>query len=145
MNDMIAMDSDNDKTVCAILAALAAALRDRIESCETIDLMWRTVDILAKLASLAPELSRHDSGADMERQCTAAIANMTIISQSLADMAFQQAQQQDFTRQMADCIAIALTRLAAPHVTGEKRFSPVDLEKMYVCVEQREIHRKAIH
>jgi hypothetical protein len=135
---------DNDKTVCVIIAALATALRDRIETSDTLDLVWRTVDILAKMASLGPELSRHNPGADMERQCNAAIASMTSISQSLADMAFVQAQQQDFSRQMADCIALAVRRLAAPCPAGEKPFSPADLEKMYVCEEQREIHRKAI-
>ncbi len=138
------IDSGDDKMVCVILAAQAAALRDRIDTGETIDLVWRTVDVLTKMASLAPELSRHNPGADMERQCAAAIANMTNISQSLADMAFQQSQQQDFTRQMADCIAIALTRLAASRVAGQAPFSPGDLEKLYVCAEQREIHQIAI-
>jgi hypothetical protein len=128
-----------DTLILAVLAAQVAAVRDRIENNETIDLMWRTTDVLARMAGLVPELARRNPGADMERQCSAAIANMTDISKSLDDMAFLQAQRQDYTRQMADCVAVALTRLAADGA-GEHRFSQEDLAAMYVCAEQREIH-----
>jgi len=130
---------ENDRLVLIILAAQVAAVRERIENSETIDLMWRTTDVLARLAGLVPELARRNPGADMERQCTAAIGNMTDISKSLDDMAFVQAQRQDFTRQMADCVAIALARLAAPG-----NFAPDDLAKLYVCAEQRETHDTAL-
>jgi len=137
------MESGDDRLVLAILAAQVTAVRDRIENNETIDLMWRTTDVLARLASLVPELSRRNPGADMERQCTAAIANMTDISKSLDDMAFVQAQRQDFTRQMADCVATALIRLGAPAAQQTSRFCAADLAKLYVCAEQREIHDAA--
>jgi hypothetical protein len=133
----------DDRLVQAILAAQIAVVRDRIENSETIDLMWRTTDVLARLAGLVPELARRNPGADMERQCTSAIANMTDISKSLDDMAFVQAQRQDYTRQMADCVAIALTRLAAQGA-GESTFSADDLTKLYVCAEQREVHDTAL-
>lgn len=132
------MEPGDDALVLAILAAQAAGVRDRIENNETIDLMWRTTDVLARLAGLVPELSRRNPGADMERQCAAAIVNMTDISKSLDDMAFVQAQRQDFTRQMADCVATAIIRLAA-----RGHFSADDLAKMYVCAEQRDIHETA--
>jgi hypothetical protein len=135
---------DDDRLVLAILAAQVAAVRERIENSETIDLMWRTTDVLARLAGLVPELARRNPGADMERQCTAAIGNMTDISKSLDDMAFVQAQRQDFTRQMADCVATALARLAAPGSGETSRFSADDLSKLYVCAEQREIHETTI-
>ena len=133
----------DDRLVQAILAAQIAVVRDRIENSETIDLMWRTTDVLARLAGLVPELARRNPGADMERQCTAAIGNMTDISKSLDDMAFVQAQRQDFTRQMADCVATALARLAAQGA-GDSRFSPDDLLKLYVCAEQRDVHETAL-
>jgi len=135
------MDTGGEaRVVLAILAAQVAAVRERIENSESIDLMWRTTDVLARLAGLVPELARRNPGADMERQCSAAIGNMTDISKSLDDMAFVQAQRQDYTRQMADCVATALTRLAAQGGGEDKSFSPDDLAALYVCAEQREIH-----
>jgi len=139
-----------ERLVCAVLAAQVAAIRDRVDGDATVDLLWRTADLLTRLSRLVVEMSRRDPGADpqLDEQCTAAVMAEAEISRSLDAMAFVQAQRQDVARQMADCVVMALERLAAvdaaqdapPGQPPGARLSPGDLAALYVCEDQRAVH-----
>lgn len=139
-----------ERLVCAVLAAQVAVIRDRVDGDTTVDLLWRTADLLTQLSRLVVELSRRHPTADpqLDEQCAAAVAAEAEISRSLDAMAFVRAQRQDVARQMADCVVMALERLAAadavpgasPGQPPGARLSPGDLAALYVCDDQREVH-----
>jgi hypothetical protein len=135
-----------ERLVCAVLAAQVAVIRDRVDNGATVDLLWRTADMLTRLSRLVVELSRRRPGPDpgLDEQCAAAVADETELSRSLDAMAFRQAQGQDVARQMADCVVMALERLAAGEAAdgapSGAPLSPSDLAALYVCDDQRQVH-----
>jgi hypothetical protein len=128
--------------VCAVLAAQVAELRGRIDSGATVELLWRTSDMLSRLSGLVLEFAKRCSDSDQElnEQCNTAVAAEVEISQSLESLAFEQAQRNDFTCQTVDCVVTALERLAATDVPVGKRLSPDGLAALYVSEEQRKVH-----
>jgi hypothetical protein len=136
------------RVVCAVLAAQVAAIRDRVDTASTVDLLGRTGDLLTQLAGLIAELLGHRSDLDpglvpagLRERCSAALRVETEISQSLDDVAFLQAQQDDFARQMANCVVGALEHMATVQAlpTGGSPL-PYDLVASYVSEEQRKVH-----
>ena len=135
----------NERLVCAILAAQAAEVRDRIDSGEAVDVFWRSSDLLAQMSGLLVELLGRLPAADGElgERCAAAVSAGAEVGRSLDDLAFAQAQRQDFSRQMAECVVTALDRLAEADVPAEARLSLADLAALYVCEDQRRVHAAA--
>ncbi|MGA2129343.1 MAG: hypothetical protein ABSG76_24695 [Xanthobacteraceae bacterium] len=134
-----ATSDTSERLVCAVLAGQVAALRDCIDTGATVDLLWRTTDVLSQLSGLVLELSRRHPGSGPDEQCAAAVAAEADISRSLTELAFVQAQHHDFARQMADCVVTALGRLATDAPSGA-RLSPHDLLALYVSEDQRKVH-----
>lgn len=129
----------NPNLLCAVLAAQVAALRDRLDIAAPVDLMWRTTDVLSQLSALIRDLLQRNPVPELDQHCTAAIAVSGGISLALDDMAFQQAQSQDLSRQMADCVVTALERLAADTPAGTG-LSLGELAELYVCEDQLKVH-----
>jgi hypothetical protein len=103
-----------ERLVCAVLAAHVEAIRDRVDTGATVDLLWRSADLLTRLSGLVVELSRRCPAADPELadRCAALVTQESELSRSLDAVAFLHAQDRDVARQMADCVVIALKRLA---------------------------------
>jgi hypothetical protein len=135
----------SEQIACVVLAAQVAALRDRIDTGATVDLLWRTSDVLSQLSKLVVEFANRcsQSDPDLNRQCNSAVAAEAEISRSLESLAFQQAQRNDFTCQTVDCVVTALTRLAAADLPAGARLSPDDLCALYVSEDQRLVHEAA--
>jgi hypothetical protein len=135
----------NENYVCAVLAAQVAELRDRIDGSATIELLWRTSDVLSQLSGLVLELAKrcHESDSELIEQCNAAVAAEAGISRSLESLAFEQAQRNDFTCQTVDCVVTALERLASTDRPANNRLSLDDLAALYVSEEQRKVHDAA--
>ncbi len=133
---------ENERLVCAVLAAQVAAIRDHVEADATVDLLWRIADNLARLSSLVHELAKRHPVPDpgLDQQCAAAVAAETEVSQTLDALAFQQAQRHDLARQKADCVVTALERLATINASPGSRLSPHDLAAMYISDEQHDVH-----
>jgi hypothetical protein len=136
----------DEQLVCAVLAAQVALLRDRIDASATVELLWRTSDVLSKLSGLVVELVRRcpDSDAVMDEQCSTALATKAEINRSIDGLAFEQAQRNDFTCQAVDCVVTALGRLAATDAAIGTRLSPDGLAALYVSSDQREVHEAVI-
>ena len=132
----------NDSLVCAVLAAQVAELRGRIDTGATVELLWRTSDMLSRLSGLVLELAKrcHTSDHELNEQCNAAVAAEVEINRSLESLAFEQAQRNDFTCQTVDCVVTALERLAVTDVPVGARLSPNDLAALYVSEDQRQVH-----
>jgi hypothetical protein len=133
----------SERLVCAVLAAQVAVIRDRVDTGDGIDLLWRTGDVLARLSHLVIELGRRCPAPDPElnEQCAAAVAAEAEVSSALDALAFLQSQRHDLARQLADCVVTALARLAIEDTSpAGMRLSPEDLEALYVCDAQRETH-----
>jgi hypothetical protein len=135
----------SEQIACVVLAAQVAALRDRIDTGATVDLLWRTSDVLAQLSKLVVEFANRcsQSDPDLNRQCKSAVAAEAEISRSLESLAFEQAQRNDFTCQTVDCVVTALNRLAAADLPAGARLSPDDLCALYVSEDQRLVHEAA--
>ena len=131
--------------VCAVLAAQVGELRGRIDTGATVELLWRTTDVLSQLSGLVVELAKrcHDSDLALSEQCNTAVAAEVEISRSLESLAFEQAQRNDFTCQTVDCVVTALERLAVTDVPAGERLSPNDLAALYVSEDQRLVHDAA--
>ena len=129
--------------VCAVLAAQVAELRGRIDTGATVELLWRTSDILSRLSGLVLEFAKRCSDPELNEQCNTAIAAEVEISRSLESLAFEQAQRNDFTCQTVDCVVTALERLAVTDAPVGTRLSPSDLAALYVSEDQRNIHDAA--
>ncbi len=126
----------HERIVCAILAEQVASLRAKMDAMPAFDLLWRTTALLSWLSGLLAD-SAHEGAHNpvLERERTEAIAEIAQIRHGLDDLAFLQAQRHDFARQIADCVVIALNRMA-----GETRFSSGDLAALYVSDDQRRLH-----
>ena len=93
------------------------------------DLLWRTTALLSWLSGLLGDVSRHS--APTPSRCWNANARKRLteiaeIRRGLDDLAFSQAQRQDFARQIADCVVTALERMAVAECGGTS-FSSGDL------------------
>lgn len=132
----------NENLVCAILAEQVAALRDRMDATATFDLLWRTTALLSWLSGLLSDLSRHSGAPNpvLERERAEAIAEVAEIRRALDELAFFQAQRQDFARQIADCVVTALERMAVAEMPAGTHFSSNDLAALYVSDDQRKLH-----
>ena len=139
---MQAHAESSERLVCAILAAQVAALRDRIDDGVTVDLLWRTTDMLARLSGLLVAQTQLVVGGNsaFEAACAAAVATEGEISRSLDLLAFTQAQNQDRDRQVAQCVVTALERLAQTDACEGARMSPDELAALYVTEDQRSLH-----
>jgi hypothetical protein len=131
-----------ERLVCAVLAAQVEAIRDRVDTGATVDLLWRTADLLTRLSGLVVELSRRYPVPDpgLADRCAPAVTQENELRRSLDAVAFLHAQDQDLARQMADCVVIALKRLASHGAPFAVRLSAGDLAALYVCDDQREVH-----
>jgi len=136
----------NENLVCAILAEQVATLRDRMDASATFDLLWRTTALLSWLSGLLSDISAHSTSANpvLERERTEAIAEVAEIRRSLDELAFFQAQRQDFARQIADCVVTALERMAVAEMPAGTHFSSNDLAALYVSEDQRRLHDAVI-
>jgi hypothetical protein len=129
-----------DRLVCAVLAAQVAELRARVDAGATVELLWRSSDLLSKLSALVTELTDRCCDAALTQQCNETVATALEIRQSIEEAAFAQAQRTDLTCQTIDCIAVALDRLAVTDARDGPRLSPDDLAALYVSEQQRKIH-----
>ena len=137
---------DNERLVCAILAEQVSTLRDRMDASAAFDLLWRTTALLSWLSGLLSDVSRHSTNANpvLERERTEAIAEIAEIRRGLDELAFSQAQRQDFARQIADCVVTALERMAVAEMPAGTSFSSNDLAALYVSEDQRKLHEAVI-
>lgn len=139
---MEASPDRSERLVCAVLAAQVAAIRDRIDNGFTVELLWRTVDLISELSGLVHELSQHGIAGDSGRiaRCSSVLAVETEISRTLEDVVFQQTQHQDGTRQMVECVMTVLEQMAAEDPEGGSVPSPSDIAALYVSEEQQRVH-----
>ena len=140
----------NERIVCAILAEQVAALRERMDSTSIFELLWRTSALLSWLSGLLGDVSAQSSHAGhpnpvMDREREEAITEIAEIRRALDDLAFLQAQRQDFAKQIADCVVIALERMAVAEMPAGTSFSSADLAALYVSADQRKLHDEVIH
>jgi hypothetical protein len=80
----------------------------------------------------------------LERERTEAISEVAEIRRELDELAFSQAQRQDFARQIADCVVTALERMAVAEMPPGTSFSSADLAALYVSEDQRKLHESVI-
>jgi hypothetical protein len=131
-------------SVFALLAAQAAAVRDRIEHDATtqVDLLGKAADSITQLVALLDRLIRHAGTLtpELAASCASAEAATTELGIALDERAFAQAQRIDLSRQMADGLVLALRGL-----DGEGAgLSHEKLAASYVSEEQREVHAVAL-
>ncbi|HQT45970.1 MAG: hypothetical protein B7X08_02030 [Acidocella sp. 20-63-7] len=138
---------ENEKLVCAILAEQVSALRDKMDANATFDLLWRTTALLSWLSGLLNDLSRHSPSFNpvLERERSEAMAEIAEIRRKLDELAFSQAQKQDFARQIADCVVTALERMAIAQMPAGTSFSSSDLAALYVSDDQRKLHQEVVN
>jgi hypothetical protein len=140
------LEEANEGLVCAILAEQVAALRAGMDGTATFDLLWRTTSLLSWLACLLNDLSRQagPGHAALERERNAAATEVAAVRAALDALAFSQAQRQDFARQIADCVVVALQRMAVAEMPAGTRFSSGDLAELYVSAQQRQLHDQVL-
>lgn len=139
----------NERIVCAILAEQVAALRERMDATTAFDLLWRTSALLSWLSGLLSDVSAHFAHSThanpvLERERAEAITEIAEIRRALDDLAFLQAQRQDFAKQIADCVVTALERMALAQMPVGTSFSSADLAALYVSDDQRKLHEDVI-
>lgn len=136
----------NERLVCAILAEQVSSIRDRMDASTTFDLLWRTTALLSWLSGLMNDLSHNSTNSNpvLERERTEAITEIGEIRRALDELAFFQAQRQDFARQLADCVVTALERMAVAEMPAGTSFSSSDLAALYVSDDQRKLHDEVI-
>jgi hypothetical protein len=136
----------NERLVCAILAEQVVALRDRMDAGATFDLLWRTTALLSWLSGLLSDLSRHTPTLNpiLERERAEALTEISEIRHKLDELAFSQAQKQDFARQIADCVVTALERMAVAEMPAGTSFSSQDLAQLYISDDQRNLHNEIV-
>lgn len=140
----------NERIVCAILAEQVATLRERMDATSAFDLLWRTSALLSWLSGLLGDVSAHSAHSShanpvLERERAEAITEIAEIRRALDDLAFLQAQRQDFAKQIADCVVIALERMAVAEMPPGTSFSSTDLAALYVSDDQRKLHEAVVH
>ncbi len=136
----------NERLVCAILAEQVAALRDRMDANAAFDLLWRTSALLSWLSGLLSDSSHNAPHANpvLDRERAEAITEIAEIRHALDELAFLQAQRQDFAKQIADCVVIALEQMAVAEMPPGTSFSSADLAALYVSDEQRKLHEAVV-
>jgi hypothetical protein len=136
----------NERLVCAILAEQVSSIRDRMDASTTFDLLWRTTALLSWLSGLMNDLSHPNTNSNpvLERERTEAITEIGEIRRALDELAFFQAQRQDFARQLADCVVTALERMAVAEMPAGTSFSSSDLAALYVSDDQRKLHDEVV-
>lgn len=140
----------NERIVCAILAEQVAALRERMDASSAFDLLWRTSALLSWLSGLLGNVSAHGASYSthtnpvLERERAEAITEIAEIKRALDDLAFLQAQRQDFAKQIADCVVTALERMAVAEMPPGTSFSSADLAALYVSADQRKLHEDVL-
>jgi hypothetical protein len=136
----------NERLVCAILAEQVSSIRDRMDASTTFDLLWRTTALLSWLSGLMNDLSHPSTKSNpvLERERTEAITEIGEIRRALDELAFFQAQRQDFARQLADCVVTALERMAVAEMPAGTSFSSSDLAALYVSDDQRKLHDEVV-
>ncbi len=141
----VTKDAD-ERLVCAILAEQVSTLRDRIDAGASFDLLWRTTALLSSLSGSLNELScnSRDANPVLVRERAEAIAEIAEIRRGLDELAFTQAQKQDFAKQLADCVVTALERMASTERPAEAAFSSDDLFGLYVSDDQRRLHERVV-
>jgi len=137
----------NERLVCAILAEQVSTLRDRMDASSAFDLLWRTSALLSWLSGLLGDLARQATHTNpvQERERTEAIAEIAEIRRALDELAFLQAQRQDFAKQIADCVVEALERMAVAEMPAGTSFSSSDLAALYVSDDQRKLHEAVVN
>ncbi|MDE8345532.1 MAG: hypothetical protein POH28_05060 [Acidocella sp.] len=143
---MSATRDADERIVCAILAEQVAALRDRMDGGASFELLWRTTALLSWVSGLLNDLSKnsHNINPVLVRENIEAIAKIAEIRHGLDELAFSQAQKQDFARQIADCVVTALERMSVAEMQGHDEFSLDDLSKLYVSDDQRRLHESVL-
>ncbi len=136
----------NERLLCAILAEQVVNLRDRMDASEAFDLLWRTSALLSWLSGLLGDINRQAQQANplLDRERNEAIAEIAAIRHQLDNLAFVQAQRQDFARQIADCVITALERMSNAQMPEGTRFASSDLAALYVSDDQRRLHRDVL-
>ncbi|GAN80042.1 hypothetical protein [Acidocella aminolytica] len=136
----------NEKLVCAILAEQVAHLRDRMDASAAFDLLWRTTALLSWLSGLLTDINRQavQPSPVLERERAEAITEIGEIRRQLDHLAFVEAQRQDFARQIADCVIVALERMSEAKMPEGAHFSSSDLAKLYVSDDQRQLHEEVL-
>jgi hypothetical protein len=136
----------NENLVCAILAEQVANLRDRMDASEAFDLLWRTSALLSWLSGLLGDINRQAQQDNplLDRERNEAIAEIAAIRHQLDNLAFVQAQRQDFARQIADCVVTALERMSNAQMPEGTRFASADLAALYVSDDERRLHRDVL-
>jgi hypothetical protein len=119
--------AQDSRLLCAILAAQAAALRERIAGSVMFERLMRCADLLATLASQLPPGSEPSAAAAQ-------------LGQALDELAFYDAQQQDWARQTADLVAGALKLLGTAEEDPQQTLSLTRLLGLYVSDDQRQLH-----
>jgi hypothetical protein len=144
---ILVTEEPNERLVCAILAEQVAALRDRMDTSTTFDLLWRTTALLSWLSGLLSDVSRH-AGEHMtpvlERERAEALTEVGEIRRALDELAFVHAQRHDFVHQIADCVVVALERMAIAQMPAGTHFSSDDLAALYVSEDQRQLHNAVL-
>jgi hypothetical protein len=127
-------------SVFALLAAQAAAVRDRIENDATthVELLWQAADSITQLVALLDRLARHAGTLtpELAASCASAETANAELGRALDERAFAQAQRVDLSRQMADGVVLALRELDG----GGAALSPEQLAAFYVSQEQHAVH-----
>jgi len=143
---MAAISEANERLVCAILAEQVSTLRDRMDASAAFDQLWRTTALLSWLSGLLNDLSRHSTVTNpiLERERAEAIAEIAEIRRGLDELAFFEAQRQDFAKQIADCVVTALEKMAVAEMPAGTHFSSTDLAALYVSEDQRKLHDKVL-
>jgi len=146
MADIETPPESNEQLVCAILAEQVSTLRDRMDAAQAFDLLWRTSALLSWVSGLLGDLGRHSGHTNpvQERERTEALTEIAEIRRALDELAFFQAQRQDFAKQIADCVVTALERMAVAQMPAGMHFSSSDLADLYVSAEQRQLHEAVV-
>jgi phage tail protein X len=136
----------SERMACAILAAQVTALRERIDAGPTVALLYQACDLLARLAALIEQLAGANPGlaAPLRADCASALASGIDITQAIDDLAFEQAQRNDFICQTVDCVVTALGRLSAGDKPPGYRLTAGDLQALYVGADQHDVHADAV-
>ncbi|MBU6425442.1 MAG: hypothetical protein KGQ69_03820 [Rhodospirillales bacterium] len=128
------------------MAEQVSNLRDKMDASEAFDLLWQTSALLSWLSGLLTDMDRDASQASMlrDRERSEAIAKINTIRHQLDNLAFFQAQRQDFARQIADCVITALERMSSARMPEGTRFASADLAALYVSEDQRRLHEDVL-
>lgn len=137
----------NESLVCAILAEQVANLRDRMDASEAFNLLWQTSALLSWLSGLLADMNHEAPQVSplLDRERNEAITKIATIRHQLDELAFFEAQRQDFARQIADCVITALERMSSARMPEGTHFASADLAALYVSEDQRRLHENVLN